>query len=87
MQLIKDNTLELYNANSATLLDSLKMGAAGYSGIMANFHPELYVWLMKNYLNYSKEAEEVQELLTVCSLIEAHQYPMIAKYYMRLNGP
>ena len=41
--------LKIYNANSATLLESLRAGCAGFSGVMANFHPELYSWLCKNY--------------------------------------
>ena len=40
---------KLFNANIQTLLYSLKKGAAGYSGIMANFHPNLIVWLYENY--------------------------------------
>lgn len=35
--------LKIYNANSASLLETLKMGCAGFSGVMANFHPEIYI--------------------------------------------
>lgn len=39
--------LKIFNANSASLLETLKMGCAGFSGVMANFHPEIYSWLCK----------------------------------------
>ena len=32
----------IYNANSIQLYESLKNGAAGFCGIMGNFHPDLY---------------------------------------------
>ena len=35
----------LFNANAQTLLPSLELGAAGFSGVMANFHPDLYARL------------------------------------------
>ena len=38
----RGSCLKIYNANTATLVDSLRAGAAGYSGVMANFHPALY---------------------------------------------
>lgn len=39
----------IYNADSTTLMSSLLAGGAGYSGVMANFHPDLYVWLCAKY--------------------------------------
>ena len=47
--------MKLYNANTSTLLESMKYGAAGYSGVMANFHPALYAWLLENW---EKEPEK-----------------------------
>lgn len=46
---VEGTDLKIFNANAATLLKSMQMGCAGYSGVMANFHPDLYVWLCKNY--------------------------------------
>lgn len=79
---IKGTNLKFYNANTTTLLQSLKDGAVGYSGVMANFHPELYVWLCEN--PDSPRAQEVSDLLTICSLIERQLYPVNAKYAMQL---
>ena len=42
LEIMKGSNMKLYNANTSTLLESMKYGAAGYSGVMANFHPALY---------------------------------------------
>lgn len=78
--LTQGSTIKIYNANTTTLLDSLKQGAAGYSGVMANFHPKLYVWLCENYRD--ERAEELAEDLSIMSLIERQYYPVNAKYYL-----
>lgn len=77
---------KLFNANTATLLDSLRDGARGYSGVMANFHPELYVWLCRNFLKYPTESEYLTTMLTMCSYIEKQYYPVNAKYALSLKG-
>ncbi len=81
LKAIEGSNLKLYNANSSTLLESLKDGATGYSGVMANFHPSLYAWLCKNYEKIS--AEDLSDLLTITSLIERQYYPVNAKYYLK----
>jgi len=82
--LIKGTPLKLYNANTATLLSTLRAGIAGYSGIMANFHPELYVWLC-THPNHEK-AEALSEVLTMTALIERQVYPVNAKFALRELG-
>jgi 4-hydroxy-tetrahydrodipicolinate synthase len=81
LKIIKGTELKLYNANATLLLESLRDGATGYSGVMASFHPELYVWLCENYMK--SEADEVQDVLTMCSIIERQLYPVNAKYHLK----
>ena len=57
-----------------TLLEYLKAGADGYCGVMANFHPELYVWLCEHYKE--ADAQIVSNVLTMNSLIERQLYPV-----------
>lgn len=83
---IYGTNLSLFNANTATLLDSLRKGCCGYSGIMANFHPDLYVWLCKFFQKYPRQAEILQGILTMCSYIEKQLYPVNAKYALSLRG-
>ncbi len=83
---VERSGLKLFNANSATLLGSLQAGAAGFSGVMANFHPELYVWLCENWEREPAEASRLQDFLSVASLAERVMYPMSAKYHQSLEG-
>lgn len=85
--LLKGSSFGMYNANSQTLLRSLREGAAGYCGIMANFHPKLYSWLCEHYAEESETVERVQALLCSTAFIEAGlPYPLTAKYHMNLEG-
>ena len=83
---VAGSALKLFNANAATLLDSLKLGLAGYSGVMANFHPELYVWLWRNWAAQPGAAQQMQNFLGAASLVERQVYPVNAKYHLQLEG-
>lgn len=78
--------LQLFNANSATLLHSLRLGYAGFSGVMANFHPELYVDLVRNWQVSPGQAESLQNFLGFSSVLETQNYSLNAKYYLQLEG-
>ncbi len=81
LALIKGSTIHLANANGQTLLASLQAGAHGYSGVMANFHPELYVWLCKHWQSAPEKAQIVSDYLATASLAENLDYPICAKDY------
>ena len=53
---------------------------------MANFHPEIYSWLCKNYKSEPEKAEKVQAFLGFASLAECQMYPVNAKYHLGLCG-
>lgn len=80
LEAIKGSHLKLFNANSSTLLETLQIGAAGFSGVMANFHSDLYVWLCRNYKKYPEKARKLADFLTLASMIERQVYPVNAKY-------
>ena len=86
MDLIRGTQLKLYNANSATLLESLSLGVAGYCGVMANFHPALYDWLLNNWEKEPLKAKELMNFLSLASQIERQLYPVNAKYHFALEG-
>ena len=86
LEAIKGSNLKLFNANTSTLLETFELGAAGFSGVMANFHPELYVWLCKNWKTEPQKARELGDFLTCASLIERQVYPVNAKYYQKMIG-
>ncbi len=79
--LIKDSQLHIANANGQTLLASLQAGAHGYSGIMTNSNPVLYVSLRDNWRQDPEKAEIVSDYLSTASLVECLDYPICAKDY------
>lgn len=82
--IVTGTNLKLYNANTKTLLSSLKNGYYGYNGVMGNFHIDLYKWLYNNISHES--AEDIQKKLTTLSIIEDVSYPINAKYYLSEKG-
>lgn len=83
---VKGSELKIYNANSATLLDSLEIGCAGFSGVMANFHPEIYADLCNCYKTDKEKAQKLQNFAGFFSVAECQCYPVNAKYYLSLEG-
>ncbi|NMA22429.1 MAG: dihydrodipicolinate synthase family protein [Spirochaetales bacterium] len=79
---MKGTNFKLFNANSATLLESLEIGANGFSGVMANFHPELYQDLYQLFLAKDPKAELLQDFIGFYSVAECQIYPVNAKYYL-----
>ena len=87
LEAVKGSSIKIFNANAATLLESLKLGCHGYSGVMANFHPDLYSALIKaNSEGDEEKAEFLQNLVGFFSVAECQCYPVNAKYYVGLDG-
>ena len=86
LEQIEGSHLKLFNANSSTLLETLEMGCSGFSGVMANFHTDLYVWLCENYDKEPGKARILADFLTTASLIERQVYPVNAKYAQQKMG-
>ena len=82
---VEGSNFGIYNANSSLLYESLKDGAAGFCGIMGNFHPDLYQWLCENYDKHPAEAARLSDYLGVLGEI-TNQYPAIAKYHINAYG-
>ena len=81
VSVLKGSPLALYNANTTTLLASLRLGAAGFSGVMMNFHMDLYRRLTQFWDTEPQKAEILQGFLTAFSEIERQYYPANAKYH------
>lgn len=87
LEIIRGSRLHLFNANTETLLDSLRAGAEGFCGIGANYFPELFGWLCTHYQDDPARAEQLQHFLTTCvGLTEGEFYPVSAKEYLRQRG-
>ncbi len=83
---VEGTGLKLFNAHAATMLESLRIGAAGYSGVMANFHPQLYARLCECWQTDPAQAEKLQAFVGFASMAEAYAYPTNAKYHLTLEG-
>lgn len=83
---VAGTSLALFNANTATLLDSLIDGYVGYNGVMANFHIDIYAWLYEHHRNHPELAREVSDWLTVTAVSEARAYPVNAKHHCNETG-
>lgn len=86
MKILEGSDFKLFNANAATLSLSLKAGAHGYSGIMANFHPELYQNLFRIQTEQTGRGDSLQNILGPFSAIEDNSYPLSAKVYLKSLG-
>jgi 4-hydroxy-tetrahydrodipicolinate synthase len=87
LDIIKGTPLQLFNANTETLLDSLNSGADGFCGIGANYQPELFVWLCDQFRNQSELASELHQFLDeTLDLTEGKYYPVSAKEYLHQRG-
>lgn len=84
VQWLRGSTMKLCNANCQTLLETLRAGADGYCGIMANFHPALYAHICHDY--DLPVADKLQALIGNYGFTETLCYPLIAKYHMGLCG-
>lgn len=84
VKLVEGTDLKLFNANTQSLLHSLKQGYYGYNGVMGNFHIDIYKWLFNNI--HDSRAEYVQDWLSRVCEIEKLFYPTVCKYYLQLKG-
>lgn len=81
VELLRGSGVCLYNANAQTLLETVRAGADGYCGVMANFHPEIYRGLLDNAEKPC--AETVQAFAATAAFTESLAYPATAKYYLK----
>lgn len=86
VKIVEGTALKLFNANTETLLGSLREGYHGYNGVMGNFHIDLYKWLFDNFAANPEKADQLQAMLTEKSSIEKYAYPINAKYHMTRDG-
>ena len=78
--------LRWFNAHCPTLLYSLQLGGHGYSGIAANFYPELFVRLCESFRTEPEVAVGLQRFLTLADGTIRHRYPASAKRYLASLG-
>lgn len=86
LEAVKGSNLKIFNANAAMLLETLQMGCAGFSGIMANFFPDLFSELCRVYETDPARAQTIQNFVGFSSMAEGQCYPINSKYFLSLEG-
>lgn len=84
--LVKGTPLAINNANAATAWPVMQAGGKGFSGVMNNFHPDLYRWLYDHGQAHPELARELDTFLVLSAMSEAFGYPKLAKAYHQRIG-
>lgn len=83
LDVLRGSGIGLFNANAQTLLPSLQAGAAGFSGVMGNFNPEVLVSLYECFKSDPSRAGRIQDYITVSGVVEGLQYPLGVKHLLK----
>ncbi len=75
-----------FNADATGLLETLRSGGKGYSGIAANFYPDLIAWLCAHFDDSVERAARVQQIICMGDAAIHIKYPVCAKYYLQRVG-
>lgn len=86
LALVAGTPLAINNANAAIAWPAIQAGGHGFSGVMNNFHPDLYRWLMDHGRNHPELAAEMDTFLVLSAMSEGMGYPKLAKHYHRRIG-
>lgn len=86
LTLVAGSPLAINNANAAIAWPAILAGGHGFSGVMNNFHPDLYRWLMDHGRDHPDLAAELDTFLVLSAMSEGMGYPKLAKHYHRRIG-
>jgi 4-hydroxy-tetrahydrodipicolinate synthase len=86
LDVTKGTSLAINNANAATAWPVMKAGGAGFSGVMNNFHPDLYRWLFEHGADHPGLAADLDTFLVLSAMCEAFGYPKLAKRFHVRRG-
>ena len=86
LKAVEGTPLKIFNANAQSWFDSFCHGSAGYNGVMANYHPDLYKWVYDHKDSDPEKARLAAHFLTAAAMIEMRVYPVSAKYHHQRTG-
>lgn len=86
LRLVEGTPLAINNANAAIAWPAIQAGAHGFSGVMNNFHPDLYRWIRDHGRNHPALAAELDTFLVLSAMSESLGYPKLAKHFHRRIG-
>jgi 4-hydroxy-tetrahydrodipicolinate synthase len=84
---IKNTKMRFYNAHIETFIDSLRLGADGFSGVALNFYPELITWIYSHYDSQDNNTlGKINEFVIKSEKLFCTNYFWAAKYFLSLRG-
>jgi 4-hydroxy-tetrahydrodipicolinate synthase len=85
---VKGSSFNLYNADTTTSLNSLEMGFCGISPISANFYPELYTFMLKEFFanGRTNHLNKLLAFLTMMDRVTHSFYPLASKLFLQKRG-
>lgn len=86
LALVAGTPLAINNANAAIAWPAIQAGGHGFSGVMNNFHPDLYRWLIDHGQAHPEFAAELDTFLVLAAMSEILGYPKLAKHFHRRIG-
>jgi 4-hydroxy-tetrahydrodipicolinate synthase len=88
IEAVAQTSFNVYNADTATALDSMQAGANGISPISANFYPELYTFLWEEFSRngISDALIDLHAILTIMDRLTHTFYPYSAKWFLKNRG-
>ncbi|QLF71746.1 dihydrodipicolinate synthase family protein (plasmid) [Peteryoungia desertarenae] len=86
LSLVRGTPLAINNANAAIAWPAIQAGGHGFSGVMNNFHPDLYRWLIDHGRAHPDLAADLDRFLVLSAMSEMLGYPKLAKHYHRRLG-
>ena len=86
LELTKNSSLVISNANAAIAFEAIKSGASGFCGVFNNFHPDLYRWLQDEGEIHTELTNELARYLVLSAATEGMGYPKLAKIYHQRLG-
>ena len=86
VELTRNSSLVISNANAAIAFEAMKSGASGFCGVFNNFHPDLYRWLQDEGEIHKELTDELARFLVLSAATEGMGYPKLAKAYHQRLG-
>jgi len=86
LELTKNSSLMISNANAAIAFKAMKSGTSGFCGVFNNFHPDLYRWIRDEGEINTDLADELARFLVLSATTEGMGYPKLAKIYHQRLG-
>lgn len=86
IQAVSGTPLSLFDAHRPTVLESMRAGGAGFSGIAANLYPELFTWMTNHWREQPQMADKLQVALGELDRLILFHYPRNAKRFLKRLG-